>query len=264
MFQAVRFGAVQAAWSADVGLPGNLPTSLADVETRIRAELEAQWDSLSGEAKRKACEELKAQFPDDASLQSVDCADAKLTQLTSAAGASAGVYLCASSGAGAVMAAGCGRVGAWLGKKFGAQLEDLNLRFGITGTITGGWGGMSDWNKFKWCFQTLPDPPYNEAGAFNNWPVMRQRFIDQHGQEAYELRCSNAFPGYVPDYTAAPAPDQLTTRERVRRSRKMGPAHRAPETRAYAPAPKRSYKPLLVVGGVAAGLGALWYFVKRG
>lgn len=86
----------------------------ADSESLIRAQLEKEYETLSGDAKRAACERLKDQFPDDSNVQALDCANADFQKVLNVVGAAVGTALCGP---------GCGALGIIAAEYFG---EDIN------------------------------------------------------------------------------------------------------------------------------------------
>jgi hypothetical protein len=216
----------EASASFTAGLPENLPSNLLDIDIQIQAELEAKWDDMSESARVAACERLKDEFPNDQAVQGMDCKSTSLRNAFRVAGYAAGVAICSASGVGTAAANwACGPMGAWLANTFYDELVELNLRFGLSGLITGGWADMSTWQRYNWCYREsaflAPD------GVVYDFPGERKWYIDRYGRPAYESRCSGEFPGFVPQY--------LTARQRIRMAA-MSPAQRA----AYAQAVKSS------------------------
>lgn len=88
----------------------------AEAEAAIRAELEKKYNELSGEAKKKACEALKAQFPDDSNVQGLNCADATFQKVLTVVAAAAGTALCGPT---------CGALGVIAAQYFGEDINEL-------------------------------------------------------------------------------------------------------------------------------------------
>lgn len=85
-----------------------------EAELTIRRRLEAEYNALTGEAKRAACERLKKQFPDDSNVQGLNCAGATFQQVVTVVSAAVGTALCGPT---------CGALGVIAAQYFG---EDLN------------------------------------------------------------------------------------------------------------------------------------------
>lgn len=98
----------------------------AESESAIRARLEKEYNALSGEAKRAACERLKDQFPDDSNVQALNCANADFQQVLNVVGAAVGTALCGPA---------CGALGVLAAQYFG---EDINEMWNdISGAFSG-------------------------------------------------------------------------------------------------------------------------------
>jgi hypothetical protein len=63
-----------------------------EVINAAKAEMEKQWESLSATAKREACNRIKAEFPDDPSIQSLDCGSNTFQQILTVTAAAIGTY----------------------------------------------------------------------------------------------------------------------------------------------------------------------------
>lgn len=88
----------------------------AEAEAAIREELEKKYNELSGDAKRQACERLKAQFPDDSNVQALDCANADFQKILNVVGAAVGTALCGPP---------CGALGIIAAEYFGDDINEL-------------------------------------------------------------------------------------------------------------------------------------------
>lgn len=88
----------------------------AETEAAIRARLEEEYNALSGEAKRAACERLKDQFPDDSNVQALDCANADFQKVLNVVGAAIGTAVCGPA---------CGALGVLAAQYFGEDINQL-------------------------------------------------------------------------------------------------------------------------------------------
>lgn len=79
------------------GNGGSLSGLPKPIEDQIKADLKKSWESASKEAKIAVCQRMKAQFPNDAGIQSMNCMNAPnmaFQAILGAAGAAAGNYVC--------------------------------------------------------------------------------------------------------------------------------------------------------------------------
>lgn len=88
----------------------------AEAELAIKDKLRAEYEKLSGEAKRAACERLKDQFPDDSNVQALNCADATFQQVLNVVGAAIGTAVCGPA---------CGALGVIAAQYFGEDINEL-------------------------------------------------------------------------------------------------------------------------------------------
>jgi hypothetical protein len=84
--------------TTEVGTGGKSASGLPqDVEDRIKQDMKRYWEAMSGEAKVKACQALKKQFPNDAAVQAYDCskaASASFQTVLTLTAAATGMALC--------------------------------------------------------------------------------------------------------------------------------------------------------------------------
>lgn len=71
----------------------------AETEIAVRLKMEAQFAALTGEAKRLACERVRARFPESSNVRALNCATATFGQLLAAVAAAVGFSATASGSA---------------------------------------------------------------------------------------------------------------------------------------------------------------------
>jgi len=95
-----------------------------EVSDKFIALARAEWNKLTGEKKRQACQQLKNQFPNDPNVQAIDCGAASFDQMIKVGGAAASIAACAATGIGAAASALCGPIGAWIAGWAGSKVQE--------------------------------------------------------------------------------------------------------------------------------------------
>lgn len=81
----------------------------------MEAKAMEKWNALTADAKKIACEKMKAEFPNSPQVQALDCSGSSYKQVAQALAAGAAAAGCASTGIGAAASGLCGVVGGKVG-----------------------------------------------------------------------------------------------------------------------------------------------------
>ncbi len=127
---------------------GSYPT---DIEAAVVKKAKAEFDKLSAAAKKAACQDLKASFPNDPGIAKLDCNAPSYDQVMKAIAAAGATAACAATGAGAVVSPLCGLAGAWIagwaGPKVKEWAEDAYdaVSDKVGGAIEDTWHAITPW-----------------------------------------------------------------------------------------------------------------------
>lgn len=91
----------------------------AEIEKYLKDRMQAEFDSMTGEARAAACAKMKEQFPNDASIQAIDCDKADLAAVIEAV-IVAGTYAVATAYCGPV----CGALAAIIVSYFAGDIAE--------------------------------------------------------------------------------------------------------------------------------------------
>jgi hypothetical protein len=86
-----------------------------DVASKLEAEAKAAWSKLSGDAKKAACQKLKAEYPNSPEIQALNCNAPVFQAMVAAAGAAVGTAACGPA---------CGALGVVAASYVGPKVEE--------------------------------------------------------------------------------------------------------------------------------------------
>lgn len=128
-------GPISTTPANEAGNGGSQSGLPADVEQQILNDLKKSWEAASGEAKVAVCRRMKAQFPNNAAIQAMNCADAPnmaFQAVVTVVGAAIG---------GAVCGPPCSVVGSLVAAWAGPKLEEW---------AESAWNKAKDWGEELW------------------------------------------------------------------------------------------------------------------
>ncbi len=125
------------------GTPTGFP---AEVEALLKKKMTDEWNKMSGTAKGAACQALKAQYPNDPSIQSLNCSNAASMAFQAI------LAVAAAAAAGGLCGPACSAIALVAVAIFGPKLEEWGVAAWDEIKDVGEWFGDKAEEAWDWVF----------------------------------------------------------------------------------------------------------------